>query len=207
MAHDFQDQEEIENFKYFWRRYGRWLFYVLLLLATAYLGWVLYQNHQRSQNNQAAPVFEKFITQMRDQNEGAAKRELLTLQQDYSRTLVATQATLMMAGTAFDNGKYDEAIKHLQWVQGKQKGGLIQVVTAQRLAVAHLQQKKYDEALKALDVKADDAFKPLLLETRGDVLLAQGKKTEAAAAYQEALKQLPEDAPERGMLQLKVDQL
>ena len=112
-----------------------------------------------------------------------------------------------MAGTDFDAAKYDDAAKHLQWVQKRQKDELLQAITAQRLAVVYLQQQKYDDALKALDAKVSDDLKPVLLETRGDVLVAQGKPKEAAAAYAAALKLLPEDVPQRELLQMKADPL
>ncbi len=210
MANDFHDQEEIENFKYFWRRWGRWAFYVLLLAAAAYFGWVLYQGHLRKQDAAAAEVFETFVTQSRGNNTAAAKQALLSLQQQYDKTLPAAQATLMMAGTAFDEGRYDEAAGHLQWVLKRHNKGLVHTVSVQRLAVVYLQQQKYAEALAVLDAKVDDEFKPLLLETRGDVLQAQTKTAEAKAAYEEALKLLPEgaeQAAQRDMLQLKIDSL
>lgn len=206
-VHDFQDQEEIENFKYLWRKYLRWVFYVLLLLAAAYLGWVVYQNHLQGQVDKATVEFDTFISQSQAGNESGAKKALLSLQQNYAATLPATQATLMMAGTAFDAGKYDEAAAHLHWVQSRQKDDLLQTVVARRLAVVYLQQKKYDEALKALDVKVADAYLPVILETRADVLMAQDKKAEAVLLYQEALKLLPEAAVEREWLQLKINQL
>ena len=152
-------------------------------------------------------VFETFINQSRAHNEAAAKQALLTLQQDFGNTLPAAQATLLMAGTDFDAAKYDDAAKHLQWVQKRQKDELLQAITAQRLAVVYLQQQKYDDALKALDAKVSDDLKPVLLETRGDVLVAQGKPKEAAAAYAAALKLLPEDVPQRELLQMKADPL
>ena len=37
MASHIQDQEELENFKYFWKSWGRWLFTALLIAALAYL--------------------------------------------------------------------------------------------------------------------------------------------------------------------------
>ena len=103
--------------------------------------------------------------------------------------------------------EYDDAALHLQWVQKRQKDELLQAITAQRLAVVYLQQQKYDDALKALDAKVSDDLKPVLLETRGDVLVAQGKPKEAAAAYEAALKLLPEDAPQRELLQMKAEPL
>ncbi|MCP2040451.1 putative negative regulator of RcsB-dependent stress response [Neisseria sp. HSC-16F19] len=206
MAQDFHDQEEIENFKYFWRRYGRWGFYLLLAAAAAYLGWVIYQGRLQDQRDAASRVFDTFVAEAQADKETEAKKQLIVLQQEYGNTLVAAQATLMMAGTAFDQGKYEEAAQHLKWVQGKHKDGLIRALATQRLAVVYLQEQKYDEALKTLDEKTDAEFQPLFLETRGDILSAQGKNDEAAGVYEEALKLLPEDAPQRQLLQFKAGQ-
>ena len=52
------------------------------------------------------------------------------------------------------------------------------------------EEKAYDEALKRLDGNVRPAFAARFAEARGDVLVAQGKKEEAASAYQTALSEL-----------------
>ncbi|MDF7676487.1 tetratricopeptide repeat protein [Neisseriaceae bacterium ESL0693] len=207
MAVHLQDEQEIANFKYFWQRWGKWLFGILVILACAYLGWVLYQNHLQSNNAKAAIVLETFVAEATEHKDVQAKKTLQNLQEQYSDTISAAQATLMMAGTAFDQGRYDEAIGHLRWVQKRQKGDLIQTVTAQRLAVIYLQQKKYPEALAALNVKVARQFQPILLDTKGDVLWAQQKPKEAVAAYKQAVDLSSENDPQRQLIQLKLDSL
>lgn len=205
MVVHIQEEQEIDNFKHFWQRWGRWLFVVLVVLALIYLGYVLYQGHKRSNNEKAAVVFETFVTQANANNIVASKKALIELQQKYPDTINTTQATLMMAGSAFDDGKYDEAIKHLQWVKERQKSDLLQTIVAQRLATVFLQQNKFPEALKALDVQVDNNFKPLLLETKGDILRVQKKNSEAVTAYQQALNLLPKDTTQREIIQMKLN--
>lgn len=205
MVVHIQEEQEIDNFKHFWQRWGRWLFVVLVVLALTYLGYVLYQGHKRSNNEKAAVVFETFVTQANANNIVASKKALIELQQKYPDTINTTQATLMMAGSAFDDGKYDESIKHLQWVKERQKSDLLQTIVAQRLATVFLQQNKFPEALKALDVQVDNNFKPLLLETKGDILRVQKKNSEAVTAYQQALNLLPKDATQREIIQMKLN--
>ncbi|PIT17943.1 YfgM family protein [Snodgrassella alvi] len=207
MVVHIQDEQEVANFKYFWHRWGRWIFAVLVVLALAYLGYVLYQGHIRSNNEKAAEVFNTFVTQAGANNIAESKKALMQLQQEYPDTMNATQATLMMAGSAFDDGKYDEAIRHLQWVKGKQQDDLLQTIVAQRLATVYLQQGKYSDALQALDIQVTSQFKPVLLETRGDILQAQKKNAEAVAAYQQALNLLSKDSVQREVLQMKISSL
>ncbi|NUF78515.1 tetratricopeptide repeat protein [Snodgrassella sp. ESL0323] len=207
MVVHIQDEQEVANFKYFWQRWGRWIFAILVILSLAYLGYVLYQSHLRSNDEKAAVIFETFVTQAGANNMAESKKALIQLQEKYPETMNTTQATLMMAGSAFDDGKYDEAIRHLQWVKARQHDDLLQTIVAQRLASVYLQQSKYNEALQALDVKVTDAFKPVLLETKGDVLQAQKKNAEAVAIYQQALNLLSKDSVQREFIQLKISSL
>ena len=204
MVVHIQDEQEVANFKFFWQRWGRWIFAILVVIALAYLGYVLYQGHLRKNNEKASIVFDTFVTQATANNMPASKKALLELQQDYPDTINSTQATLMMAGSAFDDGKYDEAIKHLQWVKERQHGDLLQTIVAQRLATVYLQQNKFSEALSALDVQVDNHFKPTLLETNGDVLYAQKKTAEAITAYEQALNLLPSENIQREIIQMKI---
>ncbi len=204
MVVHIQDEQEVANFKFFWQRWGRWIFAILVVIALAYLGYVLYQGHLRKNNEKASIVFDTFVTQATANNMPASKKALLKLQQDYPDTINTTQATLMMAGSAFDDGKYDEAIKHLQWVKERQHGDLLQTIVAQRLATVYLQQNKFSEALSALDVQVDNHFKPTLLETKGDVLYAQKKTAEAITAYEQALNLLPAENIQREIIQMKI---
>lgn len=208
MATHIDEQESLDNFKYFWKSWGRWLFAALVIAAVAYFGNVLYQNHLVKQDQQAAEILAKMVEKAQsggDQN--AIRADLANLQQNYSSSIAAAQGTLMSAATEFDNGKYDVAEGHLNWVLQNQKAPLVQAVAAQRLAVVYLQQKKYDQALTALNTQVAADFEPLLLETKGDVYLAQNKPKEALAAYEQTLAKLPAEATNKELVQLKIDQL
>ncbi|OAM27853.1 MULTISPECIES: tetratricopeptide repeat protein [Eikenella] len=206
-VYDLKDQEEIENFKYFWRSWGRWLFALLVVAAIGYFGWVVYRSHQRGVGSEAVAVFDQWAEDSQAGKPAEAAKLLARLQSDYSGSVSAAQATLMQAGTAFEQGKYDEAAGHLNWVLKYQEDPLIRALAIQRLAVVQLEQQKYDDALATLAMPADEAYAGILLETKGDVYAAQGKRSEAAAAYKQALDKLPQEDEGRQFLQLKIDQM
>lgn len=83
---------------------------------------------------------------------------------------------MMVAATEFD----PRAIRHCRWPfelgAEKPKAPLVKLLAAQRLVVVQLQQKKYTEALATLATPVEADFEPLLLETKGDVYAAEGKK-------------------------------
>jgi len=76
-----------------------------------------------------------------------------------------------------------------------------------RLAGLLLDEKAYDDALKQLGASRPDAFAALFADRRGDVLIAQGKRDEARAAYKEALDKLDPATDLRSSIQLKLDAL
>lgn len=208
MAAHLEEQQELDNFKYFWKTTGKWLFAVLILAALGYLGYTVYQNRKVSQNQEAAAILAEIVEKAQSkapQNEINA--ELTKLQQSYPQSISAAQATLMAAATEFDAHRYDVAEAHLKWVLSNQQDSLIQALAAQRLGVVLLQQKKYDAALAALDTPVDAAFTPLLMETKGDVYAAQGKNQEALKNYGQALEKMPQDSVGRELVQMKLDSL
>ena len=208
MAAHLEEQQELDNFKYFWKTTGKWLFAVLILAALGYLGYTVYQNRKVSQNQEAAAVLANIVEKAQNKApQSEINAELTKLQQSYPQSISAAQATLMAAATEFDAHRYDVAEAHLKWVLSNQQDSLIQALAAQRLGVVLLQQKKYDAALAALDTPVDAAFTPLLMETKGDVYAAQGKSQEALKNYGQALEKMPQDSVGRELVQMKLDSL
>jgi predicted negative regulator of RcsB-dependent stress response len=76
-----------------------------------------------------------------------------------------------------------------------------------RIAQVLLDDKQYDEALKTLDAKTDEAFAALYADLRGDVLAAAGKNADARGAYQAALAKLDVKSGYRAYVQAKLDAL
>lgn len=206
MAAHLEEQQELDNFKYFWKSTGRWLFALLIAAALGYLGYTMYKSHKASQSQEAAEVLAKIVDKMQAKAlQAEVNADLTNLQQNYPDSIAAAQATLMAAATEYDARRYDVAEGHLNWVLKNQKAPLVQALAAQRLGIVLLQQKKYDAAIAALNTKVEADFEPLLLEAKGDVYAAQNKTKEAAQSYQQALEKLPKDAIERELLQMKLD--
>ena len=88
-VYDLKDQEEIENFKYFWRSWGRWLFALLVVAAIGYFGWVMYSSHQRSVNNEAVAVFDQWAENQQANKPAEAAKLLTQLQSQYPTSISA----------------------------------------------------------------------------------------------------------------------
>ena len=208
MAAHLEEQQELDNFKYFWKSTGRWLFALLIAAALGYLGYTMYKSHKASQSQEAAEVLAKIVDKMQAKaSQAEVNADLTNLQQNYPDSIAAAQATLMAAATEYDARRYDVAEGHLNWVLKNQKAPLVQALAAQRLGIVLLQQKKYDAAINALNTQVEADFEPLMLETKGDVYVAQNKTKEAVQSYEAALSKMPQTAVGRELLQMKIDSL
>ena len=206
MAYNVEEQQDIDNFKHFWSKGGKWLFVLLLAAGLAYLGFVLSKTYAKGQDEEAAALAYQFVEKS-SKKDASALTDLKTLQEQHGKSFGAAEATLMAAAQAFDEKKYDQAEKHLLWVQKNNPDVFIQALSNQRLAVVKLQQQQYDAALKFVDATVPAELKPMMLETKGDILAAKGDKAQAKTAYAEALKDLDEKtSPNYELLKFKAEQ-
>ena len=208
MAAHLEEQQELDNFKYFWKSTGRWIFALLIVAALGYLGYTIYQGQKASKDQEAAAILAQMVEKAQQKNDPKAiNADLAELQKNYPDSISTAQATLMVAATEFDAGRYDVAEDYLNWVLKNQNATLVKVLAAQRLGVVLLQQKKYDAAINALNTQVEADFEPLMLETKGDVYVAQNKTKEAVQSYEAALSKMPQTAVGRELLQMKIDSL
>lgn len=211
MAHyDLEEQEQIDTIKTWWKMYGNLVTGVIVAGSLAVIGWQGWNWHQRSQSAQASAIYgalEQAVAARDAQKVKAAAGELA---EKFGSTSYAALGALVAARQSFDAGDLKTAKAQLTWAADNGKDE-IKDLACLRLAAVLLDEKAYDEALKQLEVAPAPAFAARVLELKGDVLAAQGKKPEARVAYQAALAK--GDAREgrggagRELLQQKLDSL
>jgi predicted negative regulator of RcsB-dependent stress response len=187
MAHlDLEEQEQLDQFKHFWKQYGGLISWALIVLLAIYAGWNGWQFWQNRQAVQATALYEE-VERIASGNDAARlDRALADMKDKFPRTAQAQQAALLVAAVHASAGRNEPARTALQWVaeEGRDEG--YQALARLRLAGLLLDAKSYDEALKVLGATFPASFVALAADRRGDVYLAQGKKAEAAAEYQKA---------------------
>ena len=80
-------------------------------------------------------------------------------------------------------------------------------LTQLRIAQVELGRDNTAAALSTLDRIPANDYQGLVQELRGDVLVKLGRSDDARKAYQAALSALSEEAPQRGALKMKLDDL
>ncbi len=208
MAHlDLEEQEQIDQLKHFWNRYGNaitWLLIVVLGSVAAWNGWNYWQ---RKQGSEAAVMYDELERAAKAGDAAKLERAFTDMKDRYGSTVYAQQAALLAARSFHDQNQADKAQAALAWVADKAGTEGLGAVARLRLAGLLLEAKSPDQALKQLDGKFGPEFAALVADRRGDVLLAQGKPADAKAEYAKALAGLDERAEYRLLVEVKLNAL
>jgi predicted negative regulator of RcsB-dependent stress response len=204
---DLQEQEQVDALKAFWQQYGNLITWGLVAALLVYAGITGWQWWQREQSVHAGAMFDEFERAMNAGDLDKTARVFADLKERYPRTAYTQQAGMLAAKVQFDKGKADDARASLSWVIEHAIEDDYKTLAHLRLAALMLDAKQYDEALKQLDAVPAGPFAALAADRRGDVLLAQGKKDDARAAYQQAYQSMDDKVEYRRLVDAKLTAL
>lgn len=194
-TYDLEEQEQIDEIKAWWKQYGNLLINAVTAVCLIVIAWQGWNWYQRSQSAQAAMAYNALQTAVRDKDSQQIKAASGELLEKFSRTTYASLGALSAAKAMVEAGDEKTAKLQLTWIVENGKNE-IRDLGRLRLASLLLDERAYDEALKQLDGAVSPGFEARFADARGDVFGQQGKKTEAVAAYQDALNRL--DAAKAG---------
>ncbi len=207
MAYDLEEQEQLDAIKAWWNQYGNYIVIAVVAVAVgvaAYQGWRYYR---QTQTVGASTLYGQ-LEQAARGNDAKRVRDISGQIVDrYGSTVYGGLAALASAKAAFTTGDLEAAEKQLRWAAEHAKEAEHRDIARLRLAGVLLDQKKPDEALKTLEQKPIDAYAALYADLRGDILSAQGKPADAAAAYRTALEKSEPSSAYRQLVEIKLDAL
>jgi len=204
---DLEEQEQLAELKHFWKRYGNAISWALIVIFSAVAAWNGYHYWQRNQAAQAAVMYDEVERAALAGDMPKLDRSLADMQERYGRTAYAEQAALLAARIYYDKGNLDASKGALGWVAAKASDDGYQSIAKLRLSGIFLEAKAYDDALKQVSGDMPKSFAALAADRRGDILAAQGKKTEAKAEYQKAYKDFDERSEYRRLVEVKLNAL
>lgn len=187
-ALDLQEQEQLDDLKAFWKRWGTPITWGLALVFGAFAafnGWNLWQ---RKQAEGAAALYDQMLVANLANDPAKAALVFTDLKDRYGRTVYAANAGLLAAKIQASRGLTEEAMRSLQWVQDQAGEPEVKLMARLHAAGLLMDKKQPEDALKLLDAAGavEGTMGALLADRRGDVYMAQGKPAEARAAYQAA---------------------
>lgn len=206
-TYDLEEQEQIDQLKHFWSRYGNLITWVLIVVLGGFAAWNGWNWWQRSQSIKAAALYDEIERAAQARDAARVEQALGDIKGQFGGTSFAAQGALLAAQSLFDAGKVDGAKAALSWVAESASDDAYQAVARLRLAGVLMEAKNHDEALKVLQAPMPASHAGLAADRRGDVLMAQGKTEEAKAEYRKAWDSLSPQTEYRQLVQVKLASL
>ena len=174
----------------------------------AYAAWTGWQYWERRQSAAASVLYDEMSRSVQAGDVARVERTLSDMKDKFGNTAYAAQSGLMAAKMLLDKGKTAEAKAALTWVADKAPNDGLKSSARLRLASLLVADKAYDDAIKLLSGSFPASFVPLAADRRGDVLLLQGKRDEAATEYGKAYQGLTADTGDyRRLVGMKLNAL
>jgi predicted negative regulator of RcsB-dependent stress response len=206
-VYDLEEQEKLDDLKAWWEQNSKYVSAVVVAVALVVIGVQGWRWYQRTQAEQASVLYQAVSQAAKTSDISKAKEPASQIVDRFAGTAYAPRAALLYAKMLYDSGDKTGARAQLQWVVDHASEDELKTIARFRLAQAMLDEKQYDDALKVLDVKTDEAFAALFADLKGDILVAAGKNAEAKAAYEIALAKIDPKSPYRAFVQVKFDAL
>ena len=206
-ALDLQEQEQLDELKAFWAKWGNLITWAVTLALVGFAGYNGWNWWQRDQGLKASAMADELDRAAAAGDVERTARVFADLKDRFGRTAYAQQGGLLTAKVQYDKGQVDAAKASLAWVAEHAVEDEYQDIARLRLAGVLIDAKQYDEALKQLDAVKAPAFAALAADRRGDVLLAQAKPDAARDAYQTAYKAMDERLDYRRLVEAKLTAL
>jgi predicted negative regulator of RcsB-dependent stress response len=206
MAYDLEEQEQLDEFKAWWKKNGSMATNIILAALVAYAAWQGYHYYQSKKAVEASALYQELtvtdIAKIAD-----IKAKSTKLMEDFSGTPYAGRAAVYAAKANFSANDSKSAKSQLEWAIKNAKETAVQAVAGLQLAEILYDEKSHDEAQKVLSDISDKGYEGLKANLQGDILMAQGKNAEAKKAFENALMHLDEKGKLHQYTQQKLESL
>lgn len=206
-AYDLEEQDQIEELKAWWTRWGTAITTAVVVAAIVVVGYQGWRWWNARHALEASALYAAVDVASGTKDLAKAKDAVADLTDRYARTGYAPRAALIYAKMLYESGDHKGALAQLEWAVDHTSEDALKAIARYRIAQIHIDDGKYDAALAALDAAHPAAFDGMDADLRGDALAAAGRNADARKAYETALAKLDAKSPYRNYVQLKLDSL
>ena len=179
---------------------------IALGLASIF-GWQWWKAHRAGLDLAAAEQYQLFTSANQAGNAVRADAATAVLTRDFPHNIYATLAVSLKAAREAKAGDYKSAAADLQWAAAHAPDAALKGLMQLRLARVQMAMQQPRDALATLAAIDPHDYRAEAAIARGDAQLMLGNQAAARVAYDQALADLKPDAPQRGLLKLKLDNL
>ncbi len=201
---DLEEQEQLDELKHFWKRWGDLITWALIAVLGSYAAWMGWQSYAAKQAMQSAALYDTVERAALGGDMALLDRSVSDIKDKFATTTYAQQAALLAARVYNDKDRKADAKAQLSWVVEKASDEGYQALARLRLAALLVEDKAYDEARKQLSAKTPEAFAPLMYDRLGDLAALQAQPAEAVQHYKAAWKGFEPNADYRRLVAVKL---
>lgn len=209
-ALDLEQQEQLDQFKRIWQKFGNLIIWMITLCLLAYAGWTWYQHKLSDNALKDAGLYEALDLRVQQGEMDKAVAVFADMQSSYPDATYTAQGALLLAQAQAARKQSEAAIKTLTWLVGQKpsdvQAGLVTVARV-RLSGLLLDAGKNDEALSMIEGPAPVGFETLIEDRRGDIYSTKGDTAKAIEAYKKAYASLTDDAAYKNIIAVKLTAL
>jgi predicted negative regulator of RcsB-dependent stress response len=191
------DDDRVLALRTWWETNGTLLIVGLVLLIGAVIGWRWYNDYTQARDEAASVTYQRYLeSRQRDAKPAEQDALLATLDNDFRGSGYRVFTLFYRALDATEAADYPKATAFLETaVQDADDAGLRDIARL-RLARLQVQSGNSEAGLETLRKVNTIGFRSYVAELKGDILMGQGKKTEAREAYQAAAAAADPDEPQ-----------
>ncbi|VAW72863.1 hypothetical protein MNBD_GAMMA13-725 [hydrothermal vent metagenome] len=200
------EKEQVEALKTWWKDNGSSVITGILLGLSVLLGGKAWFGYQDSQKLNASNVYAQMMAVSASGDSEQVKSFANVLITEYTSSIYAQLSALLLARQAVDADELPTAQAQLEWALDKATTPEIEHAARTRLIRVMIGQAQYAQAESLLDtIQSTGAYQPVYSELKGDLAVAQGEFTKAAAAYKAALSESSAQLPNIRLLSAKYE--
>ncbi len=204
---EYDKYEQSELVQKWLRENGASIVVGVLIGLVGIFGWQQWRNHQVRNESAASQLYQQARVAQLSGKPDVAVQLTEQLKKDYAKSPYTVFAVSALARQQVEGKQLDKAEASLQWAESHATEPPLKALTLVRMARLELARGQAKAALAALDRVPAGSFQGMAQELRGDALVKDGRMDDARKAYETAMSALSEDAPQRGALQMKLDDL
>jgi len=201
---DLEEQEQLDDLKHFWKRWGNLITWLLIGILSSYAGWMGWQAWQSKQSAQSAALFDTVERAAVAGDLVLFERSVGDIKSKFGSTTYAHQAAFLASRIFQEKSRPKEAREQLQWVIDQASDEGYQALARLRLSSLLIQDKEFDAARKLLSAKSPESFEPLVADRLGDLDMLTNQTAEAIKHYQAAWKAIEPNAQYRRLIAFKL---
>jgi len=184
---EFNEEDDLERLKSWWKNYGSALVIGVVLGTSVLFGYRYWQQYQHDQAAMASALYDQAVYYIKQMQHAEANKVGGEIMDNYDATPYAGMVALLMARISYDHKDFKSTKRQLQWVVDNATIGAARHAARLRLAKLLSDEGKQNEALALLKVDDRGGFAAEYNELEGDLFAAKGMVDAARVAYALAL--------------------